>query len=401
MSTNPSDLRRAAQGNRALSIAIGVLLAGGLALLLLWNAILVRIPPGRVGVLYSLFSGTVTDDLYPEGLAIKLPWNRMYIFDARWQALPFEVQAFSQEGMPVTVRATIIFRLRRPQIPNVLVELGTDYAQEFVKPIATGAVRLLVTRYDSHELYTVGYKDLYERLMEMLQNSAEARFFDYHDVIVRQIELPKDIVDAIQRKLNEEQIAASYQFRLIAQRQEAERLRIQAIGLRNFYSILQDSLTDKLLTWRGIEATVEIAKSPNSKIVIVGGQKDQMPLILGSEFGRLPASSEPVPPVSGTSSPLPDFNTLPPIFPSPAGAPQPSDGAAAGSPRTLAQIGGRHARNSLADALCRGLPAGGLFRTRHTARLLGHLRSVADLHAVPGRDLPAAVRTPPPEGRLD
>ncbi|HTB38757.1 MAG TPA: prohibitin family protein [Reyranella sp.] len=333
MSINPSDLRRAARGNRALSIAIGVLLAGGLALLLLWNAILVRIPPGRVGVLYSLFSGTVTDDLYPEGLAIKLPWNRMYIFDARWQALPFEVQAFSQEGMPVTVRATIIFRLRRPQIPNVLVELGTDYAQEFVKPIATSAVRLLVTRYDSHELYTVGYKDLYERLMEMLQNSAEARFFDYHDVIVRQIELPKDIVDAIQRKLNEEQIAASYQFRLIAQRQEAERLRIQAIGLRNFYSILQDSLTDKLLTWRGIEATVEIAKSPNSKIVIVGGQKDQMPLILGSEFGRLPASSEPVPPVSGTSSPLPDFNTLPPIFPSPGGAPQPSDGAAAGAPQ--------------------------------------------------------------------
>jgi prohibitin 2 len=333
VSTNPSDIRRTAQGNRALSIAIGVLLAGGLALLLLWNAILVRIPPGRVGVLYSLFSGTVTDELYPEGLAIKLPWNRMYIFDARWQALPFEVQAFSQEGMPVTVRATIIFKLRRPQIPNVLVELGTGYAQEFVKPIATSAVRLLVTRYDSHELYTVGYKDLYERLMEMLQNSAEARFFDYHDVIVRQIELPKDIVDAIQRKLNEEQIAASYQFRLIAQRQEAERLRIQAIGLRNFYSILQDSLTDKLLTWRGIEATVEIAKSPNTKIVIVGGQKDQMPLILGSEFGRLPASSEPVPPVSGTSSPLPDFNTLPPIFPHPAGAPQPSDGAAAGAPQ--------------------------------------------------------------------
>ena len=293
MSINTSDLRRAAQGNRALSIVIGVLLAVGLALLLLWNAILVRIPPGHVGVLYSLFFGTVTDTVHPEGLALKLPWNRMYIFDARWQALPFHVDAFSQEGMPIKVEATIIFKLRRPQVGHILVKLGTDYADQFVKPIATGAVRLLISRYNSHELYTVDYKDLYDRLMELLQNSAEARFFDYHDVIVRRIELPSDIVDAIQRKLNEEQIAASYQFRLSAQRGEAERLRIQAIGLRNFYSILQDSLTDKLLTWRGIEATVEIAKSPNTKIVIVGGQKDQMPLILGSEFGRLPLDDRP------------------------------------------------------------------------------------------------------------
>ncbi len=324
----------------------------------------------------------------------------MYIFDARWQALPFEVQAFSQEGMPVTVRATIIFRLRRPQIPNVLVELGTGYAQEFVKPIATSAVRLLVTRYDSHELYTVGYKDLYERLMEMLQNSAEARFFDYHDVIVRQIELPKDIVDAIQRKLNEEQIAASYQFRLIAQRQEAERLRIQAIGLRNFYSILQDSLTDKLLTWRGIEATVEIAKSPNSKIVIVGGQKDQMPLILGSEFGRTAGLVR-----AGASGVGDGFTTA--RFQHPAAdLSQPCRSPPAERRRrrrrssTLAQIGGRHDRISLAGALRRGLPAGGLFRTRHAARLLGHLRGVADSHAFPGRAVPAAVRAPPPEGRL-
>ncbi len=332
MSTNPSDIRRGVQGNRALSIAIGVLLAGGLALLLLWNAILVRIPPGRVGTLFSLFNGTVEDTVYPEGLALKLPWNRMYIFDARWQALPFHVDAFSQEGMPIQVDATIIFRLRRPQIPRVLVELGTDYTQQFVTPIATGSVRLLISRYNSHDLYTVDYKDLHDRLMEMLQTSAEARFFDYHDVIVRRIQLPPDIVDAIQRKLNEEQIAASYQFRLSSQRQEAERLRIQAIGLRNFYSILQDSLTDKLLTWRGIEATVEIAKSPNTKIVIVGGQKDQMPLILGSEFGHLPAPPEQVSPVPGTASPLPDFNALPPIFPNAGRAPQPANGAAAGAP---------------------------------------------------------------------
>jgi regulator of protease activity HflC (stomatin/prohibitin superfamily) len=321
-------------GNRMVSVVIGILLAAGLIVLLLWNAILVRIPPGHVGVLYSLlYGGTVTDTVYPEGLAIKLPWNRMYIFDARWQALAFDTKAFSQEGMPITVEATIIFKLRRPQIPNVLVELGTDYAQQFVMPIATGAVRLLISRYNSHELYTVDYKDLHDRLMELLQNGAETRYFEIQDVVARRIELPQAVVDSIQRKLNEEQIAASYRFRLESQRQEAERLRIQAIGLRNFYSIVQDSLTEKLLTWRGIEATVEISKSPNTKIVIVGGQKDQMPLILGGEFGHLPPSPGPVPPVPGTIEPLPEWNRLPPIFPTPGVSPQPSDGASSDAPQ--------------------------------------------------------------------
>jgi regulator of protease activity HflC (stomatin/prohibitin superfamily) len=328
VSTDTSDSRPAGTpfDNRYLSIAIGVLLGAGLILLLLWNAILVRIPPGQVGVLYSLLSGgTVTDTVYPEGLAIKLPWNRMYIFDARWQSLPFEVSAYSQEGMPIKVDATIVFKLRRPQTPQVLIELGTDYAEQFVKPLATGTVRLLLSRYDSHELYTVDYNDLHDRLMEALRGSAESQYLQVQEVIVRRLELPATVVEAIQRKLGEEQNAAAYQFRLAAEQQEAERLRIQAIGLRNFYSLLQDSLTDKLLTWRGIEATVEIAKSPNAKIVIVGGNKDQMPLILGSEFGRLPGSPEPVAPVPGTASPLPDFNTLPQLFPDPTKSRPPGD----------------------------------------------------------------------------
>jgi regulator of protease activity HflC (stomatin/prohibitin superfamily) len=320
VSTNTSDERQTGHtpGSRLLSIVIGVALAAGLALLLLWNAIFIKIPPGHVGVLYSLFmGGTVTDTAYHEGLALKLPWNKMYIFDARWQAVPFHVDAFSQEGMPIAVDATIIFRLRQPHIPQVLVDLGTDYTEQFVKPIATAVVRLLISRYNSHELYTINYNDLYQRLMSALTESPEAHFFEYRDVMARRIELPPSMVEAIQQKLNQEQLAASYQFRLSSQRQEAERLRIQAIGLRNFYAILHESLTEKLLTWRGIEATVEIAKSPNSKIVIVGGQKDQMPLILGGEFGKLPgAASAPVTPVPGSDAPLPDFNALQPTFPS-------------------------------------------------------------------------------------
>ena len=148
-----------------------------------------------------------------------------------------------------------------------------------------------------------------------MRSTPEARLFDYSDVAIMTMKLPDKLVAAIERKLSEQQRAASYEYILDSQRKEAERLRIEAIGLRNFYAVIQNSLTDKLLTWRGIEATVELSKSPNTKIVIVGGNKDQLPLILGSDITRSPTeNAPPVPPIAGDAAPLPDLSKLPPIF---------------------------------------------------------------------------------------
>lgn len=303
-------------GNPVVSFVVGTLLAGGLAVLLLWHVVLVRIPPGHVGVLYSLLSGgTVTDETYPEGLQVKLPWNRMYIYETRIQSHPFALLAFSAEGMPITVEATTLFRLVREQTPRLQVDVGPDYVERIVAPVSTAAVRRSVARYNSHELYTLEADRLQAELLEFMRASPEGRLIHYVDVLVRTVRLPDAMVSAIEMKLSQQQIAASYEFRLITQRQEAERLRIQGIGLRNFYSIVQSALTDKLLTWRGIEATVEVARSPNTKVVIVGGNKDQLPLILGSDITRGSTGQEaPVSPVPGDASPLPDWSSLPPLF---------------------------------------------------------------------------------------
>ena len=303
-------------GNPVVSFVIGTLLAGGLAVLLLWHAVLVRIPPGHVGVLYSLLSGgTVIDRIYPEGLQLKLPWNRMYLWETRIQAYPFKLLAFSAEGMPITIEATSLFRLVRERTPHLQVDVGPDYLERIVAPVSMSAIRRIIARYDSHSLYTLGANRLQAELLDFMRGTPESPSIFYVDVLVLTVRLPDALVSAIEMKLSQEQIAASYQFRLASQRQEAERQRIHGIGLRNFYSIVQSSLTDKLLTWRGIEATVEVAKSPNTKIVIVGGNKDQLPLILGSDITKGPSSPDPtVAPVSGDAAPLPDWSTLPPIF---------------------------------------------------------------------------------------
>ena len=313
--TRDRPLRREGRGPRLLAFLIGMILVCGLVLLLLWQTIFVRILPGHVGVLYSLlFGGTVTQELYPEGLAVKLPWNRMYIFETRLQAIPFQILALSAEGMPIMVEATSLFRLVRDETATLLIDVGPDYIERVITPMSMASVREVVARYNSHELYSIDARRLQHDILNLLRDTPQANLIFYQEIAIRRIALPDPVVAAIQSKLAEEQQAAAYEFRLDGERLEAERRRIQAIGLRNFYSIVQSSLTDKLLTWKGIEATVEIARSPNAKVVIVGGQKDQMPLILGSDIGNVPPSSQPVSQVSGNVAPLPEWGGMPSIF---------------------------------------------------------------------------------------
>ena len=134
-----------------------------------------------------------------------------------------------------------------------------------------------------------------------------------------------ETADPLKRlQLTQEQIAQTYKFRLEAEEREAERKRIEAIGIKTFYAIVSDALTPALLTWRGIEATVELAHSSNSKIVIVGGGKDQLPLILGSDIAAVPPST-PLPQVPSAKEPaLPDINALPPLFPNAASQTMPA-----------------------------------------------------------------------------
>jgi len=318
--TNTAGASQPPQGRRYgssfVSLTVGAVLTVGLAILLLWNTVLVRIPPGHVGVLYRLFGGgTETGAVYNEGLVVKLPWNTMYPVETRLQPLKFTMVAVSAEGMQVGIEATTLYHVKSPQAGRLVADVGLDYADRVIRPVSMAAMRRTIARYNSHDLYTIDADRLQAELLAYMRSTPEARLFEYSDVAIMMMKLPDKLVAAIERKLSEQQRAASYEYILDSQRKEAERLRIEAIGLRNFYSVIQNSLTDKLLTWRGIEATVELSKSPNTKVVIVGGNKDQLPLILGSDITRAPTENvPPVPPVAGDASPLPDLSKLPPIF---------------------------------------------------------------------------------------
>ena len=90
------------------------------------------------------------------------------------------------------------------------------------------------------------------------------------------------INEAIERKLKQEQASEEYDFKLEVAEKEAEKQRIEARGKADANRILAASLTSNILRDKGIEATLKLAQSPNSKVVVIGSGKDGLPLILGN-----------------------------------------------------------------------------------------------------------------------
>jgi regulator of protease activity HflC (stomatin/prohibitin superfamily) len=109
------------------------------------------------------------------------------------------------------------------------------------------------------------------------------QYIQLNEILVRDVTLPATIKTAIETKLKQEQESLEYEFRLEKAQKEAERQRIEAEGKANANRILSASLTDKILQEKGIQATVELSKSQNAKVIVIGSGKDGMPIILGNQ----------------------------------------------------------------------------------------------------------------------
>jgi regulator of protease activity HflC (stomatin/prohibitin superfamily) len=293
---------------------LGVLVTVAFLMLVFWRSIFVTVRPGQVGVMFDLlFGGTQIADVYGEGLVTKFPWNQFFVYEARVQPLNLEMVAYSHDGMAVTVRATLLFKPKRENIPKLHQQVGPFYRDLVILPLVTGAIRQQIGLANSHEMYTVYYDKMQSEVEAQLHAHPLAKVIDFYDFIVTEISLPQAVVAAIERKLAQEQTMFAYSYMIEAQKKEAERLRVEAEGLRGFYEVVGASLTPQLLTWRGIEATVDVARSPNAKVVIMGNGKGQLPLILGGDLGNTPAdtsgaTAKPTPGKGAASAQVPRLN---------------------------------------------------------------------------------------------
>ncbi|WP_029036830.1 prohibitin family protein [Salinimicrobium xinjiangense] len=269
--------------DRLPKIGLPILFAG-IILIILMAKSTVTINSGEAGVLYKTFGGGVVTDEPPlnEGFHFVAPWNKVFVYEVRQQSLDEKMQVLSSNGLEIKLDASIWFQPDYQDLGSLHKERGEAYVQRVLQPAVRSAARAVVGRYIPEQLYASKREAIQQEIFEETQKLLQDQYVQINEVLVRDVSLPSTIKEAIERKLRQEQESLEYEFRLTKAEQEAERQRIDAEGKARANRILDASLTPLVLREKGIQATVELAKSPNAKVVVIGSGDDGMPLILGN-----------------------------------------------------------------------------------------------------------------------
>jgi regulator of protease activity HflC (stomatin/prohibitin superfamily) len=248
-----------------------------------WSNIVITIHSGELGILYRrLFGGTVVDRVYGEGLTITWPWNIMTVYNVRYQTTPHKLEVLTSKGLKVMVSLSIRYRPETEVLGVLHQVVGPDYLQKIVIPEVEATLRTVLGRYDAEEIYTTK-KGIVQHVVNESLEQVSQRFVKIDNVMITGVELPAKIKEAIETKLEAQQVSEAYEFKLEREKKEAERKRIEAAGIRDYNTLIESSLSENVLKWKGVEATRDLSRSANSKVVIIGGGKDGLPVILDAK----------------------------------------------------------------------------------------------------------------------
>jgi prohibitin 2 len=343
----------------------------------LWPYVVITVPSGHVGVLWKRFNGldlycwcwvgrgTVLDprELREEGLHIIWPWDKLYLYDLRLQSSTQTYNAISKDGVNVKAQISVRYQLLHDPVAVLHKFIGPDYLNSVLSPEIGSQARQVISEYTAEEVYTsreqiqkqirdASQKSLAANLNRLVQPEAMEQPDPKHyndvlqnsiqilDTLVLSIELPPDIVAAINRQTEQYYMIQEYKFRVEREAEESKRKQIEADGIAAFQKTVSQGISESYLRWRGIEATLLLAQSPNAKIVVIGTGKDGLPIILGNaDMPTVPAQPQQpgangAPPAqqSGASSSAPPAGNAPPNAApaaSPANKPPPGTSGAA------------------------------------------------------------------------
>ncbi len=253
-------------------------------LIILISKSTITISSGEAGVLYRTFGGGVVTDEPPlgEGFHVVAPWNRVHVYEVRRQEIFEKMNVLSSNGLDIKLDASAWFKPEYNNLGKLHQQIGEGYVQRILLPTIRSAARSVVGRYTPEQLYSSKRDAIQAEIFEETKKIVTQQFITLDEILVRDVTLPPTIKDAIERKLRQEQESLEYEFRLEKADKEAQKVRIEAQGKADANKILSASLNSMILQDKGIEATLQLAQSPNAKVVIIGSGKDGMPIILGN-----------------------------------------------------------------------------------------------------------------------
>ncbi len=246
-----------------------------------WSRMTVTIPAGHAGVMFRLMNGVDTVNTYGEGIHFLNPLNHMVVYKVRQQETAEDMRVLSSNGLEIKADVSAWYKPSYRKLGLLHARIGNDYLRVIVIPALRASARSVIGRYTPEQIYSTKRDAIQDEIYEEAKRILDDKYIDLDQILIRSIVLPPTIKTAIESKLEQEQQSLEYKFKLEKAGKEAERQKIDAMGKAKANEILNASLTDKILREKGILATIKLAESPNSKIVIIGNPKDGMPLILG------------------------------------------------------------------------------------------------------------------------
>lgn len=257
---------------------------GFFVLIILISKSAITIGSGQAGVLYRTFGGGVVTDEPPlgEGFHIVAPWNRVFVYEVRQQELFEKMKVLSSNGLEIQIDASAWYQPAYEALGRLHQEKSEQYVNRILLPAIRSAARSVVGRYTPEQLYSSKRDAIQQEIFTETKTIVDDQYIQLNEILVRDVTLPPTIREAIEKKLKQEQETLEYEFRLVTAEKEAERQRIEARGKADANRILSASLTDKILQDKGIDATIKLSESPNSKVIVVGSGDSGLPLILGN-----------------------------------------------------------------------------------------------------------------------
>lgn len=243
-----------------------------------------QIDSGYRGVFYYKFGdGTEMGKIYPEGFTWHFPWNSIFKYPTRLQEQLENLTVLSSDGATIGMEVSILYRPKVDKLDSLQITVGPNYYNIAVAPNIRGIARTVAGRYKPEEIYSTKRDQVNTEILTQLQDALTTKFIEIENVVVRDVVIPAKISEAINFKLTADQEAQKMMFTIEKEKLEAERKRIEAQGIADFQKIVSAGITASLLKWKGIEATLKIAESPNTKVVIVGNDAGSLPIILGGD----------------------------------------------------------------------------------------------------------------------
>ena len=238
--------------------------------------------------------------LKDEGLHLIWPWNELFMYDLRLQAITETYDAISSDGVSLSASVNARYRLQRNGIAVLHKAIGPNYLKLIAQPGIGSLTREVIAHYTAEQVYSTARQEIQDKIRQRTLEKASERMmgpvalsdlFVLYDTLLYGIVLPPFVVNAINRKTEQYYISEEFRFRIERERRESERKKIEAEGIRDFQQVVSQGISDSYLRWRGIEATLQLSQSTNSKVVIIGNSKDGLPIILGNVDGGQQASS--------------------------------------------------------------------------------------------------------------